>query len=85
MKSLSKICDAADWFDTDFHSIILNELKEPPRFHRKQWEFAMIFLTLNKLGFLNENMKGLSLGGGNERVLYSIAQHVKEEASYGSS
>ena len=78
MKSLSKICDAADWFDTDFHSIILNELKEPPRFHRKQWEFAMIFLTLNKLGFLNENMKGLSLGGGNERVLYSIAQHVKE-------
>ena len=78
MKSLSKICDAADWFDTEFNSIILNELKEPPRFHRKQWEFAMIFLALKKLGFLNENMKGLSLGGGNERVLYSIAQHVKE-------
>ncbi len=78
MKSLSKICDAADWFDTEFHSIIINELKESPRFHRKQWEFAMIFLALKKLGFLNENMTGLSLGGGNERVLYSIAQHVNK-------
>ena len=78
MKSLSKICDAADWFDTEFHSIVINELKESPRFHRKQWEFAMIFLALKKLGFLNENMTGLSLGGGNERVLYSIAQHVNK-------
>jgi len=78
MKILSKICDASDWFDTEFHSVIVNELKEPPRFHRKQWEFAMIFLALKKLGFLNQNMNGLSLGGGNERVLYSIAQHVKE-------
>jgi len=78
MKSLSKICDAADWFDTEFRSIILNELKESPRFHRKQWEFAMIFLALKKLGYLNEDMTGLSLGGGNERVLYSIAQHVNK-------
>ena len=78
MKYLSKICDAADWFDEEFHSIIVNELKESPRFHRKQWEFAMIFLALKKLGFLNENMTGLSLGGGNERVLYSIAQHVNK-------
>lgn len=78
MKSLSKICDAADWFDTEFHSIIVNELKESPRFHRKQWEFVMIFLALKKLGFLNENMTGLSLGGGNERVLYSIAKHVNK-------
>ncbi|GMR25066.1 MAG: hypothetical protein BMS9Abin39_0342 [Ignavibacteria bacterium] len=78
MKSLSKICDAADWFDTELNSIILNELKEPPRFHRKQWEFAMIFLALKKLGCLNDNMTGLSLGGGNERVLYSIAQHINK-------
>jgi ubiquinone/menaquinone biosynthesis C-methylase UbiE len=78
MNSLSKICDAADWFDTEFHSIIVNELKESPRFHRKQWEFAMIFLALKKLGYLNENMTGLSLGGGNERVLYSIAQYVNK-------
>jgi ubiquinone/menaquinone biosynthesis C-methylase UbiE len=78
MKSLSKICDAADWFDPEFNSVVINELKEGPRFHRKQWEFAMIFLALKKLGFLNEKMNGLSLGGGNERVLYAIAKHVKK-------
>jgi SAM-dependent methyltransferase len=38
----------------------------------------MIFLALKKLGFLNENKTGLSMGGGSERVLYSIAKHVKK-------
>ena len=78
MYNTSKICDAADWFDPDVKLIIENELKEPARFHRKQWEFAMIFLTLQKFGLLNEQKVGLSLGGGNERVLYSIAKYVKK-------
>lgn len=78
MITLSKICDAADWFDTEFAWIIKNELREPARFHRKQWEFAQIFLTLRKLGFLSPDKNGLSLGGGNERVLYSIANHIKK-------
>jgi len=78
MKDLSKICDAADWFDPEIQYVVQNELKETARFHRKQWEFAMIFLTLKKLGFLNEDKIGLSLGGGSERVLYSIARYVKK-------
>jgi SAM-dependent methyltransferase len=78
MYNTSKICDAADWFDPEIKFIIENELKEPARFHRKQWEFAMIFLTLKKNGLLNNKRVGLSLGGGNERVLYSIASHIKK-------
>ena len=78
MYNTSKICDAADWFDPEIKFIIENELKEPARFHRKQWEFAMIFLTLKKIGLLNNKRVGLSLGGGNERVLYSIASHIKK-------
>jgi len=78
MHNTSKICDAADWFDPEVKIIIENELKEPARFHRKQWEFAMIFLTLQKFGLLNQQKVGLSLGGGNERVLYSIANHIKK-------
>lgn len=78
MNNTSKICDAADWFDPEIKFIIEQELKEPARFHRKQWEFAMIFLTLKKFGLLNNKKIGLSLGGGNERVLYSIAEHVKK-------
>ncbi|HLG32312.1 MAG TPA: methyltransferase domain-containing protein, partial [Ignavibacteriaceae bacterium] len=78
MKTLSKICDAGDWFDPEFNQVVLEELKENARFHRKQWEFAMIFLALRKYGFLTEDKVGLSVGGGNERVLYSIANHVKK-------
>lgn len=78
MKTLSKICDAADWFDAEFNQVVLEELKENARFHRKQWEFAMIFLALRKYGFLTGDKTGLSVGGGNERVLYSIANQVKK-------
>jgi SAM-dependent methyltransferase len=76
MHNTSKICDAADWFDPEIKEVIENELQESARLHRKQWEFAMIFLTLKKLGLLKSDKTGLSLGGGNERVFYSIAKHM---------
>ena len=78
MKSLSKICDAADWFDAELTDVILNELEETPRLHRKQWEFGMIFLALKKLGMITPESNGLSMGGGNERVLYSLARRIKK-------
>lgn len=78
MKSLSKICDAADWFDPELIDVITTELEETPRLHRKQWEFGMIFLTLKKLGMITPDSRGLSMGGGNERVLYSLARRIKK-------
>lgn len=78
MKSLSKICDAADWFDQELIDVITKELEETPRLHRKQWEFGMIFLALKKLGMITPESRGLSMGGGNERVLYSLARKIKK-------
>jgi len=78
MKNLSKVCDAADWFDPEMIDVLINELEETPRLHRKQWEFGMIFLTLKKLGMISPEKTGLSMGGGNERVLYSIARRIKK-------
>ena len=76
MRSLSKLCDVTDWFDPEFDRIIRYELEEEPRFHRKQWEFAQIFRALQALGFLNEKTRGLSMGGGKERLLYAVARRV---------
>ncbi|HKE86881.1 MAG TPA: class I SAM-dependent methyltransferase [Vicinamibacterales bacterium] len=76
MKSLSKLCDAGDWFDPEFDRIVRTELEEQPRLHRKQWEFAQIFRALRTLGFLRANARGLSMGGGVERLLYALARHV---------
>jgi SAM-dependent methyltransferase len=78
MNSLNKLCDAADWFRPGISDIITNELREVPRFHRKQWEFAMIFQTLRHLGKLTPEKLGLSMGGGKELVAYAIAQHVRQ-------
>jgi len=76
-QTLSKVCDAADWFRAEIIDIIQHELNEFPRFHRKQWEFAMIFHALRTRGMLEDNKVGLSMGSGNELVLYSIARKVK--------
>jgi SAM-dependent methyltransferase len=73
---LSKVCDAADWFDPGFMRIVGQELRELPRFHRKQWEFAMVFQALAARGLLHGSAEGLALGGGRERLLYALAPHV---------
>ena len=77
MRVTQKVCDAADWFDPDMLDVIANDLREPAVFHRKQWEFAIIFLALRQQGFLAPDKVGLSMGSGRERLLYAIAPHVK--------
>ncbi len=77
MNSVSKLCDAADFFDPEVNGIIQNELREPSRLHRKQWEFAMIFLALRRLGMIRSDKVGLSLGGGTERLMYALAVNTK--------
>jgi len=78
MKVSSKICDAADWFHPEINAIIREELREIPRFHRKQWEFAMIFHVLRERGLLRPDSLGLSMGGGKELLLYAIASHIRQ-------
>ena len=76
MRVFSKVCDGADWFREGIAAIVAKELREPARFHRKQWEFAGIFQALRDLGVLRSDAVGLSMGGGRERILYSVAQHI---------
>lgn len=73
----SKVCDAADWFDPALLRIIREELEEVPRFHRKQWEFALILRALESERMLDGTRTGLSMGGGRERVLYAVARRVR--------
>jgi hypothetical protein len=80
-RTRSKVCDAADWFRPEIADIIQSELQEIPRFHRKQWEFAMIFHALKESGFLHDRSKGLSMGSGRELLLYAIARRVAHLAA----
>jgi SAM-dependent methyltransferase len=77
MRVLSKVCDGADWFDPELGSVIDGDLRELSRFHRKQWEFAMILLALRRCGVLRPDAVGLSMGAGKERLLYAVAHNVR--------
>ena len=72
-----KLCDAGDWFGRELSRLIQSELRELPRFHRKQWEFGMILGALRAEGALHPGSRGLSMGGGRERLLYAVAPHVE--------
>ena len=76
-RPMSKVCDAADFFAPEYVAAVKNELNAVPTLHRKQWEFAMIYLALKKRGMLDPGKAGLSMGSGNEVVLYAIARQVR--------
>jgi len=78
MRVLSKVCDGADWFDPELLAVVEGDLRELARFHRKQWEFAMILLALRRRGALRPDAVGLSMGAGKERLLYAVAHHVRQ-------
>ena len=78
MSDFGKVCDAADWFVDAIDRIIRDDLHEFPRFHRKQWEFAMVFHALKSLGLLTPGNTALSMGGGRERLSYAVASHIKQ-------
>ncbi len=48
-------------------------IKEPPRYHRKQWEFVYIAQALSERGFLKSGMKGLGFGVGREPLVAVFA------------
>jgi SAM-dependent methyltransferase len=71
-----KVCDVADWFSGDLHSVIVNELRDLPRFHRKPWEFAQTFIALRDLGVLRPDAVGISFGAGTDHLLYALLPHI---------
>ena len=76
-RSLSRVCDAADFFSKEYLDTVRGELQGVPALSRKQWEFVRIIASLKHAGFLREDAVGLSMGSGNETVLYAIARRVR--------
>lgn len=47
--------------------------RDPPRFHRKQWEFWFIFTALRERGKVAPGMRGLGFGVGSEPMADAFA------------
>lgn len=62
---ISELCKAQDWH-TDWYNRWVREIKEPARFHRKQWEFAYVMQALWERGCIAGGKKGLVFAVGTE-------------------
>ena len=74
-----KLCDARDFEDPALLATIRSIVPErDPRSHveRKVWEFAMLGLFLEDAGLLRDDTEVLSVGAGDERILFWLANRV---------
>ncbi|MCW8870321.1 MAG: class I SAM-dependent methyltransferase [Proteobacteria bacterium] len=77
-KNWQKICVSQDYFNSEFQYVLEKKLNQVPSFHRKQWEFVVIYLNLLKYDKLNKDSIGASFGAGRERLIYDVSKVVKE-------
>jgi SAM-dependent methyltransferase len=62
---ISELCKAKDW-QTDWFKRWVNEIREPARYHRKQWEFVYVMQALWERGCIKKGNKGLAFAVGTE-------------------
>jgi ubiquinone/menaquinone biosynthesis C-methylase UbiE len=80
-RQYAKLCDLRDFEDPRLLGAIRSLVPErDPRAHieRKVWEFAMVMLFLEEAGHLDHSSRVLSVGAGDERVVFWLTNHVAE-------
>lgn len=80
-RQYAKLCDARDFEDPELIKTIRALVPErDPHEHieRKVWEYAMVMLFLADTGHLDGGSRVLSVGAGNERVLFWLTNHVEK-------
>jgi ubiquinone/menaquinone biosynthesis C-methylase UbiE len=74
-----KLCDLRDFDDPALLAAVSDILPErDARTHieRKVWEFAMLAMFLEEAGHLNEDTQALSVGAGDERIAFWLANRI---------
>jgi SAM-dependent methyltransferase len=78
-RQYAKLCDPRDFGDPELVETIralVPERNPYEHVERKVWEYAMVMLFLADTGHLNGGSRVLSVGAGNERVLFWLTNHV---------
>jgi SAM-dependent methyltransferase len=74
-----KLCDLRDFDDAELLATVGDILPErDPKTHieRKVWEFAMLAMFLQETGHLKEATHALSVGAGDERIAFWLANRI---------
>ncbi len=73
---LSTVCDAEDFFTTEFLAVIQSE-DEVPTMHRKPWEYDMLVRDMELSGALHDRADALGLACGVEQTIFYVASRAK--------
>ncbi|MDX1923865.1 MAG: methyltransferase domain-containing protein [Rickettsiaceae bacterium] len=65
-------------FSTPLYKKWCDEIKENPKYHRKQWEFVYILQALNERGMISKGKKGVGFGVGEEPMPAIFAKNGVE-------
>ena len=78
-RQYAKLCDLQDFQDPKLleamHSLI-PERNPEEHVERKVWEYAMVMLFLEETGYFNDSSDVLSVGAGDERVVFWLTNHL---------
>jgi SAM-dependent methyltransferase len=80
-RQYAKLCDRRDFDDPALLAAIRELLPERDalaHIERKVWEFGIVMLFLADVGVLNDDTRALSVGAGDERILFWLANRVGE-------
>jgi SAM-dependent methyltransferase len=78
-RQYAKLCELRDFNDPALIAAIRSLVPErDPHAHveRKVWEFAMVMLFLEEMGYLDERSQVLSVGAGDERILFWLTTRI---------
>jgi SAM-dependent methyltransferase len=79
-RQYAKLCDLRDFDDPeliDAIRVLVPERDPYEHIERKVWEYAMVMLFLADTGHLDGGSRVLSVGAGNERILFWLTNHVE--------
>jgi 2-polyprenyl-3-methyl-5-hydroxy-6-metoxy-1,4-benzoquinol methylase len=71
---VSQLCTATQFSSTEYQRWA-NEIAEPIRLHRKQWEFVYILSVLNYHNKLSKGVTGIGFGCGKEPIASVMAKY----------
>lgn len=70
----SQLCTHQQFLEPIYKNLC-DEICEPVRSHRKQWEFVWILAAMHKAGVLKEGSRALGFGTGKEPIPSVLAKH----------
>jgi len=76
---LCELANPAKWANPDWMALMRSLVVVPtdrPSMHRKGYELTQLLFGLQRLGFLRDDVRVLSVGAGHEPVLYWLANRV---------